>query len=196
MLALTLAGCQPANVAPADTTTAAADTTDAITAPKDTTAPEALVSIVADGKSDYMIMRADNASQTEIDAALALRDTINEACGVRMRIVNELDASPERAIIVGKVNYGGAAELAAPLGYDDYIITFSGQHIVICGGNPEATTVAVNAFIDKYLSKDSATLAVPEALNDAYRAPTLATDVTIGGASLKAGGAKHSKCRP
>ena len=65
------------------------------------------------------------------------------------------------------------------------IITFSGQHIVICGGSPEATLAAVNAFMEKYLVKDSAALAVPKELNDSYRAQTLANDVTIGGKSLK-----------
>ena len=185
LLALTLAGCQPANVAPADTTTAAENTTDAITTLEDTTVPEELVSIIVDGNSDYMVLRADNASQTEIDAAVALREAINEACGMRMRIVNEIDAQPEKAIIVGNVNYGGAAELAATLGYDDYVITFSGPHIVICGGSPEATDAAVKAFTDKYLSAGMTALTVPESLNDSYRAQTLATDVTVGGASLK-----------
>ena len=176
-----LAGCQPANVPSADTTVG--DTTVAEAA--DTTASDSLVRIVADGESDYMVLRADLASETEINAAVALRNAIDEVYGVRLRIGNEIDAKPDRAIIVGNVNYGGAAEIAATLGYYDYVITFSGQHIVICGGSPEATLTAVNVFIDKYLSKDSAILALPEDLNDSYRAQTLATDVTIGGESLK-----------
>ena len=175
-----LAGCQPANL-PSDDTTAA-NATDTV-APD--TAADNLVSIVADGASDYMVLRADRASEAEVNAAVALRNAIEETYGVRMRIGNEIDAQPELAIIVGNVNYGGAAEIAATLGYDDYAITFSGQHIVICGGSPEATTAAVNAFIDKYLNKESAALTVPKDLNDSYRAPTLATNVTIGGESLK-----------
>ena len=177
---MTLAGCQPANVPSEDTTLA--DATDTL-APD--TAADNLVSIVADGASDYMVLRADRASQTEVDAAVALRNAINDTYGIRMRISNEIDAQPEKAIIVGNVNYGGAAEIAATLGYYDYVITFSGQHIVICGGSPEATMTAVNAFMEKYLIKDSAALAVPEELNDSYRAQTLANDVTIGGESLK-----------
>ena len=175
---MTLAGCQPANAPSADTTVAD-------TVASDTTATDNLVRIVADGASDYMVLRADRASDTEVDAAVALRNAIDEAYGIRLRIGNEIDAQPDRAIIVGNVNYGGAAEIAATLGYFDYIITFSGQHIVICGGSPEATQTAVNAFVDKYLSKDSGVLALPESLNDSYHAPTLATNVTIGGESLK-----------
>ena len=177
---MTLAGCQPANVPSEDTTLA-----DAIDTLAPDTAADNLVSIVADGASDYMVLRADRASQTEVDAAVALRNAINDTYGIRMRISNEIDAQPEKAIIVGNVNYGGAAEIAATLGYYDYVITFSGQHIVICGGSPEATMTAVNAFMEKYLVKDSAALAVPEELNDSYRAQTLANDVTIGGESLK-----------
>ena len=177
---MTLAGCQPANVPSEDTTLA-----DAIDTLAPDTAADNLVSIVADGASDYMVLRADRASQTEVDAAVALRNAINDTYGIRMRISNEIDAQPEKAIIVGNVNYGGAAEIAATLGYYDYVITFSGQHIVICGGSPEATMTAVNAFMEKYLIKDSAALAVPEELNDSYRAQTLANDVTIGGESLK-----------
>ena len=178
---MTLAGCQPANVPSADTTVG--DTTAAEAA--DTTAFDSLVRIVSDGESDYMVLRADLASETEINAAVALRNAIDETYGVRLRIGNEIDAKPDRAIIVGNVNYGGAAEISSSLSYYDYVITFSGQHIVICGGSPEATMTAVNAFMDKYLSKDSAILALPEDLNDSYRAQTLATDVTIGGESLK-----------
>ena len=107
ILAMILAGCQPANVPSADTTVG--DTTAAEAA--DTTAFDSLVRIVADGKSDYMVLRADLAPDTEVDAAVALRNAIDEAYGVRMRIGNEIDAQPERAIIVGNVNYGGAAEL-------------------------------------------------------------------------------------
>jgi hypothetical protein len=90
-----LAGCQPANVPSADTTVG--DTTAAEVA--DTTASDGLVRIVADGKSDYMVLRADMASGTEVDAAVALRNAINETYGVRMRIGNEIDAKPDRAII-------------------------------------------------------------------------------------------------
>lgn len=176
-----LAGCQPANTPSADTT--APDTTASEAA--DTSVSDGLVSIVADGESDYMVLRADMASDTEVDAAVALRKAIDEKCGIRMRIGNEIDAQPERAIIVGNVNYGGAAEIAATLGYYDYIITFSGEHIVICGGSPEATQTAVGVFIDKYLSQASGVLAVPKDLNDSYRAESLANEVTIGGESIK-----------
>lgn len=179
---MTLAGCQPANVPSADTTVP--DTTTAeITS--DTAVADGLVRIVADGASDYMVLRADLASDTEVNAAVALRKAINEAYGIRMSIGNEIDAQPDRAIIVGNVNYGGAAEIAASLGYYEYTITFSGEHIVICGGSPEATQSAVNAFMDKYLSKDSGVLTVPEDLNDSYRPDTLAADGTIGGESLE-----------
>ncbi len=179
---ITLAGCQPANVPSADTT--APDTTAADIA-SDTAVADGLVRIVANGESDYMVLRADLAPDTAVNAAVALRNAINETYGIRMSIGNEIDAQPDRAIIVGNVNYGGAAEIAASLGYYEYTITFSGEHIVICGGSPEATQSAVNAFMDKYLSKDSGVLAVPEDLNDSYRPDTLATDGTIGGESLK-----------
>ena len=85
---MTLAGCQPANVPSADTTVAA-DVADTV-AP-DNTVADNLVSIVADGKSDYMVLRADLASETEINAAVALRNAIDEVYGVRMRIGNEID---------------------------------------------------------------------------------------------------------
>ena len=174
---MTLAGCQPADLPSSDTS--------AVEDVAETTEADNLVRIVADGESDYMVLRADRASDTEVDAAVALRKAIDETYGIRMRIGNEIDAQPELAIIVGNVNYGGAAEIAATLGYYDYIITFSGEHLVICGGSPEATQTAVGVFIEKYLSKDSGVLAVPKDLNVSYRAETLANEVTIGGENLK-----------
>ena len=72
ILTVALAGCQPANVSSADTT--AGGVTDTLAS--ETEAASGMVSIVADGASDYMVLRADRASETEIDAAVALRKAI------------------------------------------------------------------------------------------------------------------------
>ncbi len=180
LLALTLAGCQPANVAPADTTTGAETTLSPTSPPETTTVAPATVSIVENGKSDYMILRADRATGAEIDAALALREAIDKACGVRLRIVNELDAQPKKAIIVGNVNYGGAAEIAAGLSEGDYIIAMSGEHLVVCGDVPERTSLAVEYLTEHYLTD---ALAVPEGicelLNFIPSEPTVAAEFTV-----------------
>ena len=181
LLALTLAGCQPANVVPADTTPA--DTVQTTPAPETALPlPEQLV-LAEGGKSEYVILRADRASEYEVNAAIALRERIENNCGVRLRIVNELDAQPSKAIIVGNVNYGGAAELFATLGHGDYQVTVSGDHVIVCGDGADALEEAL-ALLGKEFHSASGSLSLNAALDVHFTSPTSGLSVAIGDKSL------------
>lgn len=162
MALLCLVGCQPAGDG-GQTTTPADQGSDA---PSDseaqTTPPPPSLELVSGGKSDYMILRAESATNYEIDTALYLRSAIEEKCGVRLRIVNELDYDPDKAIVVGNVKFSGADELCAGLGHNDYTIKMSGDHLLVCGGSAESTRLAAEALVEGYVSADKASLAVPE----------------------------------
>ena len=51
--------------------------------------PAALLDLIADGTSDYVIVRAEEAAAAEVDAAVLLRDEIKDATGVELRIGND-----------------------------------------------------------------------------------------------------------
>lgn len=179
-LTLLLAGCGGDDPAPPqDTTTPAVSDT----LPPETQPQISLKNIISGGSSDYVILRADRASDDEVNAALALRERIEKACGVRLRIVNEFDAQPKKAIIVGNVNYGGAAELAATLGRGDYLVTVSGDYLILCGGNAAALDEAIALLCKEFFSSEGE-LSVNAELDVRFSAPTSGIAVTVGGKKL------------
>ena len=128
--------------------------------PEETEATASLLTIVSDGQSDYVIIRSSSADGTERQAALDLRNTIKEKCGVTLEIVDDSQASDKKAICVGGVNRQAVSDKAEALGYNDYIIFVSGADLVICGGCPEKTKEAVERFIGDYLSEERTTLEI------------------------------------
>ena len=118
------------------------------------------ITLIENGKSDYVIVRSSTASQAEISAATLLRDTIYERCGIRLKLLNELDVKNEKAICVGRVSRDSVTSLAVDVEYTDYVIGVSDTDLVICGGCGEKTTEAVERFISEYLSEKTKTLTV------------------------------------
>lgn len=177
---LLLAGCGGDDpIPPQDTTPPAVSDTQ----PPETQPQISLKSMISGGNTDYVILRADRASDDEVNAALALRERIEKACGVRMRIVNEFDAQPKKAIIVGNVNYGGAAELAATLGRGDYLVTVSGDYLIVCGGSAAAFDEAIALLCKEFFCSEGE-LSVNAELDVRFSAPTSGITVTVGGREL------------
>ncbi|MBQ8818918.1 MAG: hypothetical protein IJZ83_10085 [Clostridia bacterium] len=116
--------------------------------------------IVSEGQSEYMILRSVNADSTERQAALDLRNAIKEKCGVTLEIVDDSQASDKKAICVGVVSRQAVGDIAEKLGYNDYIISVSGEDLVICGGCSDKTKEAVERFIGDYLSEERTTLEI------------------------------------
>ena len=118
------------------------------------------LTLIENGKSDYAIVRSSTASQAEISAATMLRDTIYQICGIRLKLLNELDVKNEKAICVGRVSRDSVNSLMIDVEYTDYVIGVSDTDLVICGGCDEKTTEAVERFISEYLSEKTKTLTV------------------------------------
>ena len=110
-----------------------------------------MISVVLDGKSEYVILRSANASEETVSSAVRLRDTIKQKLGVTLKIMNDLDAESEKAIIVGSVDRESVAAATGALKYTDYIIKAIGDDVLICGGSDEKTTEAVDYFISQYI---------------------------------------------
>lgn len=127
---------------------------------KETESSVPSLTIVSEGESEYIILRSISADSTERQAALDLRNAIKEKCGVTLEIVDDSQASDKKAICVGVVNRQAVGDIAATLGYNDYIISVSGADLVICGGCPEKTKEAVERFINDYLTENKATLEI------------------------------------
>lgn len=150
---------------PAGTTTAA-DTT--------TAAPTAL-RLVADGKTDYVIIRPENAGEYNVKAATTLRQAISAATGVDIRISTDWHRRDEQVdqtlpeIILGQCDRDASAGLADSLDERSFIIKVEGNKLMICGKTEKLTMQAVDYFISTYLTGENvsdSTITLPLTLKD------------------------------
>ncbi len=111
-----------------------------------------------DGKSDYFIIRSENASDKEIEAAKMLRNKIEEIYGVRLPLYDDWDGNPQQTdgkeIVIGKANRNGLTEERSKLLHKDWLIGISENRLYLCGGSDSATETAVNVFVETYLVKN------------------------------------------
>ena len=153
-LCLLCTGCGAEDAAIADTSASAEETAFA----------EALL-LAGEGAPQYVVVRPDNASKKESEAAVLVRKAL-EACGVQTKITTDWEKNPvsEYEIVVGDT-LRAAADAGMPLrphdvGEDGWFIKVSDQRIYICGGSPEATMTATEYFLAHFLT-DAASASVP-----------------------------------
>lgn len=136
------------------------------TATPETTVPEVpALTVVADGASEYKVVRGDAADAVEINAAVRLSQAIGEVTGVSVPpasdwVKHAADIPADAAeILVGVTNRAESVEAGRGLGVDDYVIVVVGRRVVIRGGSSAATAAAVEAFIARHLDGETLLLA-------------------------------------
>ena len=65
---------------------------------------ERALEIVKDGKSNYVIIRGEDADKAELDSAVKLRAAIKESTGVELEISNDGEMETDFEILVGRTN--------------------------------------------------------------------------------------------
>lgn len=121
------------------------------------------VDIVKDGESSYTVIYSDSSTATaEKGAATKLRDAINEATGVKLKL--ETDWAPESSteIIVGTTKRKASENALTLIREKDFIISYAAGQVVVTGGNSAATARAVDYFIENYINKDKKKVTVFE----------------------------------
>lgn len=134
------------------------------------------VSIIANGKTDYKIVRSDLAatSSPEVKAAIALRKAIEAATDCKLDISNDYDEKDpdytHHEILVGATNRDG--DTVPTLEKNQFSIRFDGTKIYLHGGSEQALMSAINYLLTQYLGYDQASgtyaksdLALPETLS-------------------------------
>jgi len=119
----------------------------------ETTAPET-EPIPFSISADYKLIRADNATNEEISALKLLSRGIKSVYGFTCQMVTDFKKPTEELkrneyeIIVGHTNRPESEALANSLSYYDWTYRVYNENIiVICGGSPESTLTAVEAFL-------------------------------------------------
>ena len=159
--ALLCAGCSSENAPDPE------ESTEMTTA--ETTAAPAL-SVWTNAATDYSIVRRDDALESDADYTLALllRDSFREKFdGKSPRVFSDYLESgktvPDDAceILIGETNRKESADTAASLHGFAYAIRACGNRIVICGTNDAMLSLAVNRFIDEFVSPSTSAVSVP-----------------------------------
>lgn len=116
-----------------------------------------LLNVVADGKSEYVIIRGDIASDEEIDAAVMLRDSILNSTGVKLQIKTDWmkDESDipvsAKEILIGHTNRTESDMLLNP---GECVVTVSGNRIIVSGSGSGTVRTAAEYFVSAFADKD------------------------------------------
>ena len=153
----------------------------------DTTVPEAPdVAITSGGTTEYKLIRSEKASGRVTDAFLRLRNAFNEKYGVKIEVSDDFVMPNKEAhayeIAVGTVNREESAQALEGAGYNDAVIAFVGNRLMITGHSDEAVVRAVDLFIEKYLTEGE--LTVNSTLRVVEKAEYAKPGVTVGGVPL------------
>ena len=153
----------------------------------ETTAPDAPpVNITKDGATEYKLIRSDKTSAAVTDAFLRLRDALNEKYGVNIKVSDDFvmpNKEPDTyEIAVGSVDREESAKALEGAGYNDAVIAYVGNRLMITGHSDEAVIRAVDLFIEKYLTEGD--LTVNSTLHVIEKAVYAKEGLTIGGVPL------------
>ena len=153
LVLITLVSCSPATGTPEDTTTAEpVDTT--------TAAPEVsdLDLVLFDQNTSYVIMRAEETTQTIINMVSDLRKALDDMTDIN-RISIKTDwlkrgTEPDPAaleILIANTNRPESAEAMKDLAYSDFAIKKVGNKVVIAAHNEKTLKQAVDYFLNNLL---------------------------------------------
>ena len=142
LFAFITGGCKPGDAPDGDTSDAASDNA---------------VAVVSGGVSNYVVVRGDMASDSEIASAVKLIGAIENATGVKPAIATDWDGDADNSsrleILVGKTNRAKASELLSLLSDSNgYVVRTEDNYIILAGNTDDATADAVDYFINNYVN--------------------------------------------
>lgn len=131
---------------------------------------------------NYVIVRAENISDTVRAAVTELQSFILKNTGAKV-LVND-DSKPEKAreIIVGKTSREIEGLDYGSISLNEYLIKLSGSKILIIGGSDAATANAVAFFMDTFIVDGS--LRVPTRDGFSFSDPAMYESIKIDGNPL------------
>ena len=151
---MSLAGCQDAPEPEVPEEPDTPDIPDTPDTPDTPPAPEEAAPLIlaSEGVSEYVIVRGENASPSEVTASTELQKYLKQICGAELPIVTDSTAAVEKEIVVGKTNRESEGEFdREKLGTDGFVIKTSDDKLYLVGGEKRGTLYAVYEFLESYL---------------------------------------------
>lgn len=102
------------------------------------------------GKTEYCVVQADQATDSEKLAVRELTDFLGRVTGASFPVVTESTVHENgRGIYVGWTQFAAAHGIdAAKLGEEEWVIRTVGNHLILSGGRPRGTLFAVYEFLE------------------------------------------------
>lgn len=187
---LVLTGCGGTNEGTEDTS--APETTE----PAETTVPAVDITLASGGATQYTIVRGDESSKAETEAAVFLRKYM-EKCGLKPKITTDWEKNTvsDFEIVVGatlRTPEQGNTLDPHSVGVEGYYAYSSGTRIYLGGGSDAAVKKGVELFMTKFLGytgdPESASvitdLTIPAGYAEIVAQEYALKSVTVGGKSL------------
>jgi len=111
-----------------------------------------LLTLIADGASDYTIVYGENATSTEKLAAAELQSYLAQITGLTLPVSTDLaDSGKETEIVVGKTARAVDALVnRTNLNEDSYTIAVQGKTLLIAGGETRGTLYGIYDFLQDF----------------------------------------------
>ena len=154
--AVALSSCKKDEVPPADGSESRSDTE------VETEAPEVLLDLVVEGKSDYVIIVPEDCDDRIVMAAANLVKAFKNYTGATIEfdfdLLIDTDAPDPNAkeILIGGTNRPESQKAIEELDDTDFTVCVEGNKLVLCGGKGDAasTASAVQYFISNIIQKE------------------------------------------
>ncbi|MBQ3066291.1 MAG: DUF4838 domain-containing protein, partial [Clostridia bacterium] len=108
--------------------------------------------LMENGESDYVIVRGENASPSEVTASTELQSYIKQISGTELPIVLDTEAPAVHEIVVGKTNRESEGQFdRETLGDDGFVIDITEDTVWLVGGELRGTLYSVYTFLEEHL---------------------------------------------
>ena len=175
--------CMSVAVGCADVSDDMPDTQDPATQPDG----EAPVTLVADGATEFIIMRSDLAHTKYATMSLDIQKAIQTVSGAKMELATDYDTKDQDntdayEILVGKTNRPeSAAAIETLTGEHEYLVRVAAHKVIIVGKSDQAVQTGIARFLDEvcgYRSAEDFDAATTITLKDSeYRGEWVDPDV-------------------
>ena len=143
------------------------------------------VDIVKKGESSYTVIYSDDKSAIEEKAAATkLRDAINTATEVKLKLDTDWAPESEFEIIVGTTKREATKNALTLIREKDFIISYVNGKVVVTGGNAAATARAVDYFIETYINADKKKVTVFDGGDYIGKYDYMLGDLSVSGVPL------------
>ncbi len=119
--------------------------------------PSSKLELIKDGATVFSVLRSFSSTDEDLNDLLDFISEFQSYTGVKLNMTHEGRNDPPQndnyEILIGETQRAETLQVAAQLKYNDYFYGVVGNKIVILGGNPEATKIAMVDFLTYVVKK-------------------------------------------